>query len=144
MVARIRTGILLSLFYDAHRRSAVELPPYAASSCSTHRSHKVSPVGRHLMPMCTLVRFLAAKTGPKTESHLPISLGRANSPRLPGSETPPTPSLLGLGSNQCSLLRGAALTAWLPSVRACPTAEPLLSRGDLIHALYGAFNVCPY
>ena len=67
MVARIRTGILLSLFYDAHRRSAVELPPYEASSCSTHRSHKVSPVGRHLMPMCTFVRFIAAKTGPKTD-----------------------------------------------------------------------------
>lgn len=51
------------------------------------------------MPMCTLVRFLAAKTGPKTESHLPISLGRANSPRLLGSETPPTPSCCGRDSN---------------------------------------------
>ena len=78
------------------------------------------------MPMCTLVRFLAAKTGPKTESHLPISLGRANSPRLPGSETPPTPSLSGLDLNQRSPLRGAALTAWLPDVRACSTVKSLL------------------
>lgn len=144
MVARIRTGILLSLFYDAHRRSAVELPPYAASSCSTHRSHKVSPVGRHLMPMCTLVRFLAAKTGPKTESHLPISLGRANSPRLPGSETPPTPSLLGLELNQRIAPSWSCLNRLATERSSMSDCRTAVSRGDLIHALYGAFNVCPY